>query len=43
MTLNQLFRNIKDPPPDSMVGLMTRAEGKAMRHLPFMILFNIAW
>lgn len=43
MTLNQLLRNIKDPPPDSMVGLMTRAEGKAMRNLPFMILFNVAW
>ena len=43
MTLNQLLGNIRNPPPESMVGLMTHAEGKAMRFMPFMILFNIAW
>lgn len=43
MNLKQLLHNIRNPPPDSMVGMMTFAEGKAMRHMPFMILFNLAW
>ena len=43
MNLNQLLESIRNPPPESMVGLMTRADGKAMRFMPFMILFNLAW
>jgi two-component system sensor histidine kinase DesK len=43
MYLKQLIRNIREPPADSMVGYITQAEGKAMRTMPFMILFNLAW
>jgi two-component system, NarL family, sensor histidine kinase DesK len=43
MHLKQLIRNIREPPADSMVGYITQAEGKAMRTMPFVILFNIAW
>ena len=43
MNLNQLLGNIRNPPPESTVGMMTRADGKAMRFMPFMILFNLAW
>src|SRR5689334_20092470 len=43
MYLKNLIRNIRQPPADSMVGYITQAEGKAMRSMPFMILFNLAW
>ena len=43
MTPVQLLKNIRDPPADSLVGMMTRADGKAMRNMPFVILFNLAW
>lgn len=43
MTLTQLLQNIRDPPPTSMVGHMTRSDGRVMRHMPFVILVNIAW
>jgi two-component system sensor histidine kinase DesK len=43
MNLEQLIHNIREPPPDSMVGAMTHADGKVMRTMPFMILFNLAW
>ena len=43
MRLSQLIRNIKDPPPDSMVGYMTRYEGRFMRRMPFFVLINLAW
>jgi len=43
MYIQQLIRNIREPPADSMVGYITQAEGKAMRTMPFMILFNLAW
>jgi two-component system, NarL family, sensor histidine kinase DesK len=43
MHLKNLIRNIRQPPSDSMVGYITQAEGKAMRSMPFMILFNLAW
>ena len=43
MNLKQLARNIRVPPPDSMVGLMTHGNGRAMRFMPFMILFNVTW
>ncbi len=43
MTPAQLIRNIKDPPPTSMVGYMTRADGRMMRALPFVVLVNLVW
>ncbi|MEO8063310.1 MAG: sensor histidine kinase [Pseudomonadota bacterium] len=43
MNLKQLLQNIRQPPPESTVGCMTTADGKAMRSMPFMILFNLAW
>jgi two-component system, NarL family, sensor histidine kinase DesK len=43
MNLKQLLYSIRNPPPDSMVGLMSHAEGRAMLLMPFMILFNLAW
>jgi len=43
MRLKQLIHNIRNPPADSMIGYITQAEGKAMRTMPFMILFNLAW
>jgi two-component system sensor histidine kinase DesK len=43
MTPAQLIRNIKDPPPTSMVGYMTRADGRMMRAMPFVILVNLVW
>ena len=43
MKLSRLLQSIRDPPPESMVGLMTRADGRVMRHMPFVILFNLAW
>ena len=43
MRPSQLIRNIKDPPPDSLVGYMTRFEGRFMRNMPFVILINLAW
>ena len=29
--------------PDSMVGYMIGGDGRVMRHMPFVILFNLAW
>jgi two-component system sensor histidine kinase DesK len=43
MTPSQLLRNIREPPPESMVGHMTRSDGRVMRTMPFVILFNLAW
>ncbi len=43
MTPSQLIRNIKDPPPTSMIGMMTRSDGRMMRALPFVILINLVW
>jgi two-component system sensor histidine kinase DesK len=43
MTPVKLFEVIRDPPPDSLVGMMTRADGRVMRTMPFVILFNLAW
>jgi two-component system sensor histidine kinase DesK len=43
MTPATLLQSIRDPPPMSLVGMMTRADGKAMRNMPFVILFNLAW
>jgi len=43
MRLKQLIQNIRQPPPDSMVGHMIGGEGRVMRNMPFVILFNLAW
>jgi two-component system sensor histidine kinase DesK len=43
MTPNKLLHALRDPPPDSLVGMMTRADGRVMRTMPFVILFNLAW
>ena len=43
MTPRQLLTNIREPPADSLVGMMTRADGRVMRTMPFVILFNLAW
>jgi two-component system sensor histidine kinase DesK len=43
MRLKQLLRNIREPPPDSMVGYIIGRDGRVMRNMPFVILFNLAW
>jgi two-component system sensor histidine kinase DesK len=43
MRLKQLLQNIRNPPQDSMVGHMIGADGRVMRNMPFVILFNLAW
>ena len=43
MRLRQLLHNIREPPGDSIVGLMTRVDGHVMRNMPFMVLINLAW
>ena len=43
MRPSQLIRNIHEPPPESLVGYMTRFEGRFMRNMPFFILINLAW
>lgn len=43
MRPQQLIRNIREPPPTSIVGYMTRYEGRFMRNMPFVILINLAW
>ena len=39
----QLIASIREPPPTSIVGYMLRYEGRFMRSMPFVILFNLAW
>jgi two-component system sensor histidine kinase DesK len=43
MRLKQLLQNIREPPANSMVGYMIRDDGRTMRNMPFVILFNLAW
>ncbi|MES1262937.1 MAG: histidine kinase, partial [Peristeroidobacter soli] len=43
MRLKQLLHNIREPPPNSMVGHMIGGDGRVMRTMPFVILFNLAW
>lgn len=43
MTPGRLIQLIHDPPADSLVGHMTRADGRVMRTMPFVILINLAW
>jgi two-component system sensor histidine kinase DesK len=39
----QLIRSIREPPSTSIVGYITRYEGRFMRNMPFVILINLAW
>jgi len=43
MRISTLIANIRNPPPCSVVGYMTSADGRTMRLLPFVILINLAW
>jgi two-component system sensor histidine kinase DesK len=43
MRISELIRSIREPPPESLVGYMTRFEGAFMRNMPFVILINLAW
>ena len=43
MRPSQLIQSIREPPPTSIVGYMTRYEGRFMRNMPFVILINLAW
>jgi two-component system sensor histidine kinase DesK len=43
MRIDQLIKNIREPPPNSMVGYMIGADGRVMRNMPFVILFNLTW
>ena len=43
MRLSQLIHNIRNPPHESVVGYMTRADGRTMHLLPFVILINLIW
>jgi two-component system sensor histidine kinase DesK len=43
MRPSTLIANIRNPPECSVVGHMTRADGRMMRLLPFVILINLAW
>lgn len=43
MRLSTLLQNIRRPPPHSLVGHMTRADGSAMRTVPFMMLIHLIW
>jgi two-component system sensor histidine kinase DesK len=43
MTPAELLRCIRNPPESSLVGHMTRHDGRAMRAMPFVIMFNLAW
>jgi two-component system, NarL family, sensor histidine kinase DesK len=43
MRLSRLAHNIRHPPENSMVGYMTRSDGRTMRYLPFVILVNLVW
>ena len=43
MRISELIKNIREPPPESLVGYMTRYEGRVMRNMPFFILINLAW
>jgi two-component system sensor histidine kinase DesK len=43
MRISTLIRNIRNPPHESVVGYMTRADGRVMHMLPFVILINLVW
>jgi two-component system sensor histidine kinase DesK len=43
MRPSKLLANIRNPPHESVVGYMTRADGRVMHMLPFVILINLVW
>jgi two-component system sensor histidine kinase DesK len=43
MRLQQLIKNIREPAAESMIGHMVGEHGTSIRHMPFVILFNLAW
>jgi two-component system sensor histidine kinase DesK len=43
MRISELIKSIREPPPESLVGYMTRYEGRVMRNMPFFILINLVW
>jgi two-component system, NarL family, sensor histidine kinase DesK len=43
MRISTLIANIRNPPHESVVGYMTRADGRVMHMLPFVILINLVW
>lgn len=43
MRLSTLIANIRNPPHESVVGYMTRSDGRVMHMLPFVILINLVW
>jgi two-component system sensor histidine kinase DesK len=43
MRLKQLLKNIREPPAESMVGHIIGDNGRGMRFMPFVILFNLTW
>jgi two-component system sensor histidine kinase DesK len=43
MRLSRLIANIRNPPQESVVGYMTRSDGRTMHYLPFVILINLVW
>src|SRR5690348_2774380 len=43
MRPSKLIANIRNPPHESVVGYMTRADGRVMHMMPFVILINLVW
>jgi two-component system, NarL family, sensor histidine kinase DesK len=43
MRLKTLIHNIRNPPHESVVAYMTRADGRTMYLMPFVILINLVW
>jgi two-component system sensor histidine kinase DesK len=43
MRISTLIANIRNPPHESVVGYMTRSDGRTMHLLPFVILINLVW
>jgi two-component system, NarL family, sensor histidine kinase DesK len=43
MRLSRLIANIRNPPHESVVGYMTRADGRVMHMLPFVMMINLVW
>ncbi len=43
MALLQLLRDIRNPPADSLVGMMPSGKGFALRWIPFVMLIHLIW
>lgn len=43
MTPAALFRALQNPPPDSMIGYMTRDGGRPLRHMPWVMMIHLVW